>query len=768
MKSNRKTAPETTPPPGDSFHLLFYNHPTPMWIYDLESLAFLEANDAAVEKYGYTREEFLRLTLKDIRPQEDVARLVADVKKKRPSLQHSGEWRHHLRDGRIIDVEITSHTLEFRGRKAALVTAHDITERKQAEKNLQESETRYRSLVENISDVIYTLDLHGKFTYVSPVVERLSKYTASELIGRNFAEFIYPADLPGLLENFNQTLQGDLGSHEYRILDRDGALHYIRSSSQLDVKDGTVVGLNGIMTEITERKQADITERKQAEEALRAGRDFAEQVVNALGEGLTVTDAEGHFLYVNPAYARMVGRSPESMLGCHPADFTAPADQDRLGKERLHRINGETSTYESRLLHANGHEVPVLITAVPHQSNGAYAGSIAAISDITERKQAEDNLRKSEERFRTILDNLDDGYYEVDLKGNFTLFNPAYARYLGYRKNEMMGLNYRQYMSPETAKDVFQVFNRCYKTGLPKRIYDIELICKDGTRRFTEISVSLIKTADKGIVGFRGIVRDISERKQAEEEISKLNAELEQRVEERTRELRAAQDQLVRQEKLAVLGQLAGGVGHELRNPLGVINNAVYLLKLIQPEADKKTKEYLGMIEKETHTAEKIITDLLDFSRSLSSDREAVDVTRLIQETLERYPVPDSVAVHRRIARNLPPVLADSRQMVQVLGNLVINAFQAMPKGGRLKISAARYKEQIAIAVQDGGTGVAPENMGKLFEPLFTTKLKGIGLGLAVSKKLVEANGGRIEVQSEPGKGSTFTLFLPVDEASHG
>jgi signal transduction histidine kinase len=275
-------------------------------------------------------------------------------------------------------------------------------------------------------------------------------------------------------------------------------------------------------------------------------------------------------------------------------------------------------------------------------------------------------------------------------------------------------------------------------------------------------------------------------RLQAEQEIRSLNTELEKRVVERTRELRLAQDKIVRQEKLALLGQLAGGVGHELRNPLGIISNAIYYLKYIQPDADEKVKQYHAMIDQEVRNSDKIITDLLDFARLEAVDREPVSVRELVQRTLTRFPVPESIQTTLKISEDLPKVFADMAQMEQVLGNLTVNACQAMVsprspegvavrgttpldstkpggKGGELTITAHRHEEMVAIAVKDSGVGITPENMAKIFEPLFTTKSKGIGLGLAVSRKLTEANGGRIEVKSELGKGSTFTLILPVE-----
>jgi signal transduction histidine kinase len=190
----------------------------------------------------------------------------------------------------------------------------------------------------------------------------------------------------------------------------------------------------------------------------------------------------------------------------------------------------------------------------------------------------------------------------------------------------------------------------------------------------------------------------------------------------------------------------------------------VYFLKMVQPNASDKVKEYLGLIEQNTRISNKIVTDLLDFTRVKSVDRLPVFIPQLIQRALEQFPVPDNVKVEFDLPPDIPRAYADPQHVAQVLGNIIVNAFQSMHSGGSLLISSKVNAAEgiVCIAVRDTGTGISPENMKKLFEPLFTTKAKGIGLGLAVSRKLIEANGGRIEVESEVGVGSIFTLYLPI------
>lgn len=260
----------------------------------------------------------------------------------------------------------------------------------------------------------------------------------------------------------------------------------------------------------------------------------------------------------------------------------------------------------------------------------------------------------------------------------------------------------------------------------------------------------------------------------------------------------AANEELLHKEKLAILGLIAEGMGNELRNPLGVMNNAVFYLKNILPAADETVGEYLEIIRQEIDNSQQIISDLLDFTNSKPPKRQQVVVDELIRQSLTKCAVPENVAQRVELAELLPMVEIDPLQMGRVMCNLITNAVQAMPDGGELRISARKIrrsdpaavatatlaeesdrKEQslettvlprssgdadfVEISVTDSGIGIAPEHMDKLFQPLFTTRSRGIGLGLAISRNLTEANGGRIRMESRLSKGTVFSVTLPVN-----
>lgn len=255
---------------------------------------------------------------------------------------------------------------------------------------------------------------------------------------------------------------------------------------------------------------------------------------------------------------------------------------------------------------------------------------------------------------------------------------------------------------------------------------------------------------------------EITYRKKAQQSLACLNTELEARVEERTKTLEEAHEQLARQEKLAMIGKLAGSVAHELRNPLGVIYNSIYYLGLKFPDADEKIKKHLKLIQEESTKASKIISDLLDFARMKPDDVHLVDICQLVKETLDKIQKPENIMVDTCFEPDVSKLKIDPRKMEQAFQNIITNAYQAMPEGGELAIRVKQDPEMIEVVFKDTGAGISPENLSRLFEPLFSTKIKGIGLGLSIAKEIVEQFGGKIEVESEVGVGSTFLVKFPI------
>ena len=267
------------------------------------------------------------------------------------------------------------------------------------------------------------------------------------------------------------------------------------------------------------------------------------------------------------------------------------------------------------------------------------------------------------------------------------------------------------------------------------------------------------------------VVADVTIRRSNQREllvVEEANQALEDRVRQRTQELEEAQDQLVRSEKLAAIGQLAGGVGHDLRNPLGAIRNAVFYLKrrLRASEVAKsnpRIEQFLRVIDEEVEHSNKIITDLMTFARVNAPSLSPTNLVEVIESSLAGMEIRENVRIEKRFGSDLPEVLADGEQIYRVFANLAMNAQDAMPDGGVLTISARRAEEMAEVAFSDSGAGITDENMKKIFEPLFTTKTKGTGLGLSICHQIVSKHGGTIEVINNQGQGATFTVRLPIN-----
>jgi PAS domain S-box-containing protein len=426
--------------------------------------------------------------------------------------------------------------------------------------------------------------------------------------------------------------------------------------------------------------------------------------------------------------------------------------------ETLH----EFSAYEMEVCRALANQAALWIeeTRLFEANQRAVRELEKEIGDHRENLHA---LQKREEHYRRLAENAQDLIYRFRLHQprGYEYISPAATAFTGYAPEDY-------YVDPDLIFKLTHPDDRHILESLINGRADItkpvtlRWVRKDGEVIWTEQRNVPVYDEGGNLVALEGIARDITAQKKAELELEAYSNKLEEMVTERTRELERAQQELVIKEKMATLGQLAGSVGHELRNPLGVINNAAYILDSAISKENLKARKYTRMIASQVQRSNKIISDLLNFAGNPVAEKTNVAIPGLIEQVLRNLAPPEDVQVETRIKSRLPLVLADPLHIEQVLINLISNAYQAMPEGGSLLVEATVKKGEVHISIKDNGTGITPHDMPKLFTPLFTTKVHGIGLGLATSKKLAEANGGRIEVSSKPGEGSIFTLALPA------
>jgi two-component system NtrC family sensor kinase len=649
-----------------------------------------------------------------------------------------------------------------------LSSGEDITELKRAEGALRESEERHRSLIEDVlgrTQVgVFILDSDFRIVWVNQALEEYFGLRREEVIGLDKKQLIRER-IKHVFEDPEHFATAVLATYDNNTYVERFECHVLphdeRQERWLEHRSQPIG--SGLYAGGRVELYYDITELKRAQRVLQRLMEFNESIVESMGEGILVNDAQGYITFTNPTTARLLGYEPEELVGQHWTKIVPPDQQPIVEAADERRARGESDRYELELVHKEGTRIPAQVSASPRFADGELVGALAVFTDVTERKKAEDALKRSEATLRSILRAASIG---IGLVTNRVIgwTNDAFQEMVGYSGDELVGETARiLYESDEEFDRVGRVkYAEVEKEGTGT--IETRLKCQDGRVIDILLSSTAIDPADLS-AGVVFTALDITERKEGEQALKEYSERLEEMVEERTNELRGAQEELMRKERLAILGQLAGGVSHELRNPLATISNAVYYLQMTLPDADKTTKEYLDLIYQQVRSAAKIVSDLLDFSRETTADREEVAVTQLVAELLERHAPPDDVRATTHVPADLRPVFIDARQIGQVLDNLVTNAYQAMPEGGTLTIRAEAKKDRVHLSVTDAGVGIPKEDMDRLFEPLFSTKPRGIGLGLAVSKIFIEANGGSIEVESEVGRGSTFTLILPTKEA---
>lgn len=578
---------------------------------------------------------------------------------------------------------------------------------------------------------------------------------------------------------------------------------------------------------------------------------------------------------MNKEAETLTGYAREEVLGKAPWDAPFRQDNSAHAFSWIRNKDRQPFEFDTDLKTRRGETRHVLVRVNPLPGTKT---TIACLIDTSERRASDEALQRSEEKYRTILGKIEEGYFEVDLAGNLTLFNDPLCKIIGYPREELLGLNNRQYTTPETAEEMYRIFNEVFRTGHPAKGTDYEIVRKDGTTCFLAISTSLIHDPNGNPKGFCGMAWDITERRLTEEALKKSEERYRLLVNNAGEGILIDQDdvikfpnpkaleilgysleelsgipltnlvhpddaaalkelhrkgrppsaeeistlrltnkagdelwlevnavpiiwegapallllfrdvtltkkmeaQLLHAQKIEAIGTLAGGIAHNFNNLLMAIQGNISLMLLDTPRAHRHFERLTG-IEKLVESGSRLTSQLLGYARGGSHEAKHMDLNGLVEETSKTFGLTKKeIAIHLDLCPELSHVKADRAQIEEVLMNLFVNAADAMPEGGDLFIATQNVTQEALhgkpfkvepgnyalIRVSDTGIGMDPKTMARIFDPFFTTKPpgRGTGLGLASAYGIVKAHHGYIDVESEDGSGARFSIYFPASD----
>lgn len=483
---------------------------------------FIFMNDATCHHLGYSKEELQAVNFRDHVIKEDFEKVYNYFSNiyKTGKPERAMIYGVKAKDGSIIIVENIGFPL--RNQQGGIIgfrgIARDITERKRMEEALRQSEEKYRAIIENIKDGYFEIDLAGNFTFFNESLCEIHGYPQEELMGMNHRQYADKENAKRVYEAFNKIYRtGETGSiFDYEIIRKDGTKRQVEVSASLK-KDssGNPTGFRGITR--------DVTERKKAEEMIRQSEERYRTILDEMEDGYFEVDLAGNFTFINDANCRHLGYSREELLGTNFRGQMAKEDAERVYKifGSIYKTGKPERVTAYKVIRKDGTTGFAEMIGFPLKNQkGENIGFRGVGRDITKRKQMEEALRQSEERYRTIIEEMEEWYFETDLNGNMLFFNDAIVRALRYPAKELTGLNFRAFIKSEQAEEIYKIFNQVYKTGEPVKNFPQEFVRPDGNITFAEFSIFPKRDHLGKIFGFRCVGHDITERKKTEKQLN--------------------------------------------------------------------------------------------------------------------------------------------------------------------------------------------------------------------------------------------------------
>jgi len=656
------------------------------------------------------------------------------------------EARVVLPDGRVTWHQWT-HDAIFGERGDAVEyqsTGRDVTELKKAAERLRESEEKFSKIYRKAPLLITLSDIEtGRFLDVNEKFLEISGFTREEVVGRTAIEI-------GWISEEQRARMQQILRERGRVSGMELSLRRKDKGEVICLYNGEVITVGGTQRLLSIAQ--DITERKAAEVALQKSETMLQTIIDAEPDCIKVLDENACLIMMNRAGLDMLqvdsldqvrGQCicPMISFECRPAFM-----------ELTRRVfQGESGTLFFEMVGTQGRRLCLETHAVPlRNEKGEITALLGVTRDVTERKRAEEELREKEQKYRLLFESANDGIFIQDETG-FTDCNQKGAEMYGLPKAEIIGRSPREF-APERQPDgrlsaeVAGEKIRAALSGVPQ-MFEWQPLRADGSAFDVEITLNRLELGGK--ICLQAIVRDISERKRLEQEH-------------------------IRSQKLESIGTLAGGIAHDFNNLLQGVFGYISMAKLTHDQKDKSLS-MLDQAEKALHQSVSLTSQLLTFSKGGKPLKKKIDLKPVIENAVKFALSGSRVDYALSFDDDLRPVKADEGQLGQVVQNIILNAEQAMPLGGRIEIAArnvlasslagvpaASSADLVEITVRDQGIGIPPEHLPKIFDPYFTTKEKGSGLGLATTYSIVKNHGGDINVSSVLGKGTTFTVYFPA------
>jgi len=734
-----------------------------IWTIDTENhTTFVNAQMA--EMLGYSVDEMLGKSVLDFTDEQgrENARKVLERRKRGIKEQHVLWLRH--KNGTVVWAQLNASPLlnEQGDYIGAMAMVTDITERKRTEEKLAQTQ---RMLEQANSVAIlgaWQLRMDSGETEYSDVLRQIFEVEPGAPISLETGIDFYKEgqDRDKINKVFKRAVEkGEPWGEELRIVTAKGNEKWVRTIGHADFEGNTCLRLYGSLQDITARKRAEQEFER-----------IFELSLDIIGTG----NMQGYFTSINSSVKTLLGYDSEEFCSKPFLEFIHPEDVEKTLAKLMEAQSGERDIYiENRYICKDGSIKWIAWNVLALVDENKF---YATGRNFTDHKLAEDALRESELWMKNIFNSLEEAVLVVSPERKLLNVNGAACNIFGYTREEIMSSSTELFhVDHEHYLKFGETINKAFSED---KTANFEFVArrKNGEIFPSEHTVSLLKDPDGKIRGIVSVVRDITERKTAREELERHRANLEEMVAERTFELRNAQQELVRKERLATLGQLTATVSHELRNPLGAMRPSIYMLKKsIDQDADEKLVNAVERIDRNITRCDHIIDELLDFTRITDLHKTGTLIDQWLDSVIEEHLELGDVKIRKNYSLDGLRVPVDTDRLQRAIINVVENAYHALRGSepgandiaeARLTIGTRMNGDRIEIAISDNGPGIPEDVLPKIFEPLFSTKNFGVGLGMPTVQQIMVQHGGGVDIGTKVGEGTTVTLWLPARDSS--